>query len=544
MAVAISDVLLDCSDRLLEAEPDEHLVGLAQSGHDAAFAAIVRRYEPELLARARRLGADGRAEDAVQQVFLNAFAALRSGSDVRHLRGWLHQILRNAVIRGQVPIDAPLEAASAYGEPLEEIVERRAQAHATLVELSALPDRQRDALLGTAVMGFPRSLVAQRMGLSEGAVRQLVHRARLRLRQAATALVPFPLARLFGAAGAGSGATSSEAVLGAGAAASGGMAIKVGTLLASGVVATGLAVTHGLRGNHHHTSGGSRTQHQLSQSPAHARGAQRLTEAPAIRPVVVSAATGPIAGVMVVHDRTTRRGLPSSTLPGRLHETGATGLGPGRGRDNGRGHASGVRGEQSTSPAGRGGDTGARGSSGTNDGGHGSAGTNDGPGHSGGRDGGPSRSGGNQGERTGSGSTSGSGHSGSGSDANSSSPSGGSGRDGSGSGHDGGGSTDGNAQRSSVSDPSAVRTVTGDTATSRASGSDGSTSGSGGSPSGSGGSTGSSGASSGSSGTSNGPSSTSAPSASDGSGGSGSDGSPKSFATSRDVSGSVDSSSS
>jgi DNA-directed RNA polymerase specialized sigma24 family protein len=74
MAVVISDQLLDRSDRLLDAEPDEHLVGLAQTGHEAAFAAIVRRYEPELLAQARRLTSDGRGEDAVQQAFLNAFA--------------------------------------------------------------------------------------------------------------------------------------------------------------------------------------------------------------------------------------------------------------------------------------------------------------------------------------------------------------------------------------------------------------------------------------------------------------------------------------
>src|SRR5947209_12930037 len=99
MAVVISDKLLDRSDRLLDAEPDEHLVSLAQTGHDPAFAAIVRRYEPELLAHARRLSADGRAEDAVQQVLLNAFTALQAGSEVRHLRGWLHQILRNVIVR-------------------------------------------------------------------------------------------------------------------------------------------------------------------------------------------------------------------------------------------------------------------------------------------------------------------------------------------------------------------------------------------------------------------------------------------------------------
>ena len=161
---------------------------------------------------------------------------------MRHLRGWLHQILRNVVTRARVPADAPLAVELAHGDSLEETVQRRAQAHATLVGLRALPERQREALLGTAVHGLPRAHVAHAMGLSEGAVRQLVHRARRRLRQAATALLPLPVGKLFGAARSGA-AAAPDAAIGATTAASGGLAIKVGTLLASGVVATGVAVT-------------------------------------------------------------------------------------------------------------------------------------------------------------------------------------------------------------------------------------------------------------------------------------------------------------
>jgi RNA polymerase sigma factor (sigma-70 family) len=249
MAVVISERLLDGSDRLLDAEADEQLVSLVQAGHDAAFAAIVRRYERELKAQAGRLTSDGRAEDAVQQAFLNAFAALRGGSEVRHLRGWLHHILRNEVTRARVPLEAPLDATAIYGDTLEDTVQLRATAHATLAHLSALPERQRDALLSTAVLGFPRAHFARTMGLSEGAVRQLVHRARLRLRQAASALIPFPLVKLFGAARSGVDAAP-DAALGAGAAASGGLAIKVGALVASGVLATGIAVTHTFPSGH------------------------------------------------------------------------------------------------------------------------------------------------------------------------------------------------------------------------------------------------------------------------------------------------------
>ncbi|MGZ4243553.1 MAG: RNA polymerase sigma factor [Solirubrobacteraceae bacterium] len=482
--MVISDQLLDRSDRLLEAEPDEHLVGLAQAGHEAAFAAIVRRYERELLAQARRLSSDGRAEDAVQQAFLNAFAALQAGSEVRHLRGWLHHILRNVVTRARVPADAPLEAATACSESLEETVQRRARAHATLVQLSALPDRQRDALLGTAVLGFPRAQVAQRMGLSEGAVRQLVHRARLRLREAATALVPLPFAKLFGAARSGGGAAGSEAALGAGTAVSGGVAIKVGALVASGVVATGLAVTRSFPAHHHHTAPLAQPRHHA----AHAPGARRLAEAPAISAGALSAVP---ASLIVAHG-------------GGVGARRGGGPRPGPGRDFG------ARGEQGSGHSGRGENGGARGSAGGGDG-HGGSGSG-----SGGK---------------------------AGSDSGQASSQGGvSGRDGSGSGRDGGRSGDGTSLRSTGSD--GARAGTDPTSgSSSGPGSDGS-GGSGGSD----GSGGGSDASSASGGTTTMSTQDVAQQTSGGESGtgttSGSGGTEKDSGGSRDLSGSLDSSSS
>ncbi len=385
MAVVISDRLLESSDRLLDAEPDEHLVSLVQTGNDAAFAAIVRRYERELQAQARRLTSDGRGEDAVQQTFLNAFAALHSGSQVRHLRGWLHHILRNEITRGRVPVDAPLDGVAAYGEPLEDTVQRRATARATLVELSALPDRQRDALLSTAVFGLPRAHVARTMGLSEGAVRQLVHRARIRLRQAATALVPFPLARFFGAARSGVDAAP-DAALGAGTAVSGGLVIKVGALLASGVVATGIAVTHTSPSRHDARVRASGAAHH----PAHARGSTHVSPGSA----ATAAAGGPVSvssslrlqehGAALARDAPRAHGGPgrlSGTRSGRHGGPGSgADLGGGRGDggsaaargDNGSGRAQGGSSGRGPEGGGSGSGSGSTNGSGSSDGGHGS----------------------------------------------------------------------------------------------------------------------------------------------------------------------------
>ena len=69
-------------------------------------------------------------------------------------------------------------------------MERRAVVRQTLTGLAALPERQREALLRIAVEGRTQEEVARELGVTEGAVRQLVHRARLTLRAAATAVDP------------------------------------------------------------------------------------------------------------------------------------------------------------------------------------------------------------------------------------------------------------------------------------------------------------------------------------------------------------------
>ena len=63
----------------------------------------------------------------------------------------------------------------------------------TLASLAALPDRQREALIRTAVSGDSPEEIARDLGLTDNALRQLVHRARASMRAAATALTPMPL---------------------------------------------------------------------------------------------------------------------------------------------------------------------------------------------------------------------------------------------------------------------------------------------------------------------------------------------------------------
>jgi RNA polymerase sigma factor (sigma-70 family) len=236
------------SDLYLRSQSDARLLSLTRDGHARAFAILVERYRPELLAQARRLGATGNAEDVVQQTLLNAYAALTGGAEVGHLRGWLHAILRNVATRGHGPIEAPLEACDASGEPLEATIERRASVRSVISALADLPSRQRQALLGSSLQGLSRAELASSLGVSEAAVRQLVHRGRQALRGAVTALTPYPLARWL-ASGPPAG-VGTDVALSAGVASAGGALAKLGVFAAVGAIATGVAAVETHRGTH------------------------------------------------------------------------------------------------------------------------------------------------------------------------------------------------------------------------------------------------------------------------------------------------------
>jgi RNA polymerase sigma factor (sigma-70 family) len=243
------------SDLFLGSQSDERLVNFARTGHDRAFVAIVERYQRQLLAIARRLAPEGRAEDVVQQTFLSAFAALQAGVRVEHLRGWLYQIVRHAAMKAAAPTldEWELEDTAAAIVRTEEDAETRLLLHATLAEMAALPERQREALVGTAVHGRSRGEIAHSMGLTDGAVGQLIYRARATLRSAVTAITPYPLAQWFaGTRATPSGVQVAELLAGAGSASAAGVALKVGAVVVSAAVATGVVASN--QGHQHTTA--------------------------------------------------------------------------------------------------------------------------------------------------------------------------------------------------------------------------------------------------------------------------------------------------
>src|SRR3954468_13946008 len=295
------------SSKLLRGQTDERLVELAASGHDRAFEAIVERYRRPLQRYLRRLLSDTLAEDVVQATFINAWSSLRTGTEVRELRPWLYRIAHNAAINalkkvGEAMEEVPESVGGFATEPATEL-ERRDEMHRALTSIAALPSRQRTALLAVAVDGRAHSDVAAELGLTDGAVRQLVHRARTTLRTGATAITPLPLLHaLLASAGDSTVARVAEVAAGAGGAGAASLSLKAG---AAAILATGALVT-----------GGPKVEHVVhpSQRPWQPGAQPRSSPTPA-------AATAPAnaAPTVAVPKPTAAHGTGASASSGQTH---------------------------------------------------------------------------------------------------------------------------------------------------------------------------------------------------------------------------------
>ncbi|MCW3039802.1 MAG: polymerase, sigma-24 subunit, subfamily, partial [Solirubrobacterales bacterium] len=189
---------------LLRLQADDRLVRLVRDGHGPAFTVLVDRYRSALMAYCTRLVGAQRAEDAVQQTFVNAHRALTERLDEGdvELRPWLYRIAHNAslnLLRGEAAgysLDDPDGPPTALASPPDDVeiaVERRARLDRTLAAISALPAAQRDALVLREFEGRSHVEIAGALGVSAGAARQHLMRARAAVRAAATAVTPYPL---------------------------------------------------------------------------------------------------------------------------------------------------------------------------------------------------------------------------------------------------------------------------------------------------------------------------------------------------------------
>jgi RNA polymerase sigma factor (sigma-70 family) len=231
------------SNQLLRTQSDARLTALVAAGHDHAFEAIVERYRKPLSRYLRRLLSEPLAEDVLQATFVRAWQALTAGTDVHELRPWLYRIAHNQAVNalraaGPAESELPQTMAAPLAMAAPDVAaERSERLRSTFRGIGELPDRQRAALVAVAVDDRAHADVAAELGLSDGALRQLLLRARTALRAAATAITPYPVVSWLSAGSDVGAARVAEAAAGAGGI---GVGFKAGAaVLAAGAVVAG-----------------------------------------------------------------------------------------------------------------------------------------------------------------------------------------------------------------------------------------------------------------------------------------------------------------
>ena len=246
----------------LRTQPDRRLVSLVRNGYETAFEEIVRRYGKPLGRYAAAIVPSHRAEDVTQDAFSKALLALRDTDKEIELRPWLYRIVRNTALndlRDQPAVTAPLHEGIDGVETPSEAAERREEIAELLRRLRALPDPQRAAIVMRELEGLSHEEIAAALGLTGGAARQAIYRARRALRDGAGMMVPVPVLHYLldptvgdAVAGAGLGSAAAAGAGAAGASAGGagaGVAMKAGlaTVLVAGSVGTGVALHNSSR---------------------------------------------------------------------------------------------------------------------------------------------------------------------------------------------------------------------------------------------------------------------------------------------------------
>jgi len=226
----------------LRAQSDVRLVKLVREGYESAFEEIVRRYGHPLHRYAAAIVGNS-ADDVTQDALSKAFLALRRDDREIELRPWLYRIVRNTALndlRDRPPQGAELHELIEGQPGVAETVERREEIEELLDRLHALPEPQRAAIVMRELEGLGHGEIATALGVSGGAARQAIHRARTALRDGLGMAIPLPLVRLM--LDGGGVPTAEIAAGGAGA----GVVLKAATatVLVAGALGAGVAVHH------------------------------------------------------------------------------------------------------------------------------------------------------------------------------------------------------------------------------------------------------------------------------------------------------------
>src|SRR5215475_4856782 len=145
---AIPRTRVSLAPPLLRVRSDEQLVALFRAGHDDAFRVIHDRYRQRLFAYTRQMLAGRQdAEDALQDVFVRAYSALRTSQGQLVLRAWLYRIAHNRCIDElRRPTPPPPELLEIMRPPVHDPIaaaDQRESLRRLVADVRRLPEQQR-----------------------------------------------------------------------------------------------------------------------------------------------------------------------------------------------------------------------------------------------------------------------------------------------------------------------------------------------------------------------------------------------------------------
>lgn len=168
-----------------------------------AFGLLVDRYQGPLMTRATRLlGSREAAEDAVQETFVKIYTKahqfVKNESKDDSFRAWAYTILVRhcfSILREEerdrerfVPLYPGLEGIVA--DPKADVWERTTVADEVVSVLSRLPDTFRRVLEAYFFNGASEQEIAEQEGVSLGAIRVRMHRAKKEFKKIKLLLTP------------------------------------------------------------------------------------------------------------------------------------------------------------------------------------------------------------------------------------------------------------------------------------------------------------------------------------------------------------------
>jgi RNA polymerase sigma-70 factor (ECF subfamily) len=168
---------------------EDTLVERAKTDADA-FGELYDHYFAQIYRFAfSRLRDQDAAEEVTQEVFMKALRAMPRYRPTGHpFSAWLYQIAANAIAdhyrqhRPASSLDAAIEVADAQ-LPVAERVVQSAEAARVWAAIDNLPEQQRTAMTLKLGEDLKLAQIAVVMGKSEGAVKLLIHRGMLGVRQ-------------------------------------------------------------------------------------------------------------------------------------------------------------------------------------------------------------------------------------------------------------------------------------------------------------------------------------------------------------------------